>query len=273
VAVSDEGATSLGQLTVDPGLLTDFDRVIVASPTIDEASLLRLVSACRRNHIKMSLVPPLRGIFGTPAQLSRVADLPVIEYACWDLSRSTLVLKRLLDVSVSAVSLIFLAPLFAVVAVFIKLDSKGAVFFTQQRSGLNGRPFRMLKFRTMVVNAESLLEELISFDELPTPMFKLENDPRVTRFGRLLRRTTIDELPKLINVLRGEMSLVGPRPEQIELVARYGDEHPSGLTSSLASRDRCRSTAAGTSRSRSDSRSSASTSRTSRSRATSGYLH
>jgi len=216
---------SLEELCDEPELIDRFDRIILASHSIDSTSMRRLVSLCRRNHLKVSVIPPLEGMFGTAAQLNYVADLPVIEYNCWALSRSTLLLKRFLDVSAAAILLVVLAPLFALVALLIKLDSPGPVFFTQQRCGLKGRPFRMIKFRTMVSNAESLLDDLLSFDDLATPMFKIREDPRVTRVGRVLRRTSIDELPQLINVLRDEMSLVGPRPEQVELVERYEDEH------------------------------------------------
>jgi lipopolysaccharide/colanic/teichoic acid biosynthesis glycosyltransferase len=105
------------------------------------------------------------------------------------------------------------------------VDSGRPIFFRQIRGGEHGSPFQMLKFRTMVKNAEAMLAELVQFDELDAPMFKLKADPRVTRVGRLLRRTSIDELPQLINVLRGEMSIVGPRPEQLDLVERYAPEH------------------------------------------------
>jgi lipopolysaccharide/colanic/teichoic acid biosynthesis glycosyltransferase len=99
------------------------------------------------------------------------------------------------------------------------------MLFRQTRGGEGGRPFEMLKFRTMVQDAEARLPQLVPFEELDAPMFKLKADPRVTRVGRLLRRTSIDELPQLVNVLRGEMSIVGPRPEQLDLVERYAPEH------------------------------------------------
>jgi exopolysaccharide biosynthesis polyprenyl glycosylphosphotransferase len=207
-----------------PGALDAFDHVILASDAIDGDSMRRLITLCRRSNVGLSVVPPLNGMFGTAARLNHVADLPVVEYNSRDFSRSTRLLKRALDISVSTVALILAMPFLALVAVAIKLDSPGPVFFTQWRAGLDGRPFRMIKFRTMVVNAESLLDELINLDDLSEPVFKLEHDPRVTRTGRFLRRSSIDELPQLINVLRGEMSLVGPRPEQVELVARYDVE-------------------------------------------------
>jgi len=133
--------------------------------------------------------------------------------------------KRLVDIVGALVGLVVCAPLMAVIAVAIKLDSPGPVFFVQERVGENGRPFRMVKFRSMVVGAEEMLEQLIDLERLESPAFKIKNDPRVTRVGRILRRTSLDELPQLINVLKGEMSLVGPRPEETRVVALYNDWH------------------------------------------------
>jgi len=122
-----------------------------------------------------------------------------------------LLLKRMLDFVGSLVLLILLAPLFLVVAVLIKLTSPGPVFFAQQRVGLNKRHFTMFKFRTMVSRAEAVQESLLHLNEMTGPVFKMRNDPRITPLGRVLRRTSIDELPQLFNVLKGDMSLVGPR--------------------------------------------------------------
>jgi exopolysaccharide biosynthesis polyprenyl glycosylphosphotransferase len=122
-----------------------------------------------------------------------------------------LLLKRVLDIAGSLALLIFLAPLFVVVAVLIKLTSPGTVFFRQKRVGLNKRQFTMFKFRTMVSTAESIQEKLMHLNEMTGPVFKIKNDPRVTSLGRILRKTSIDELPQLLNVLMGDMSLVGPR--------------------------------------------------------------
>jgi lipopolysaccharide/colanic/teichoic acid biosynthesis glycosyltransferase len=120
--------------------------------------------------------------------------------------------KRLLDVTTASASLVLLAPLFALIAVCVKLSGPGPVFFGQSRAGLGGRPFRMYKFRSMVYDAEQRRHALVSRNEQDGPAFKIRNDPRVTRVGRFLRVTSLDELPQLWNVLRGEMSLVGPRP-------------------------------------------------------------
>jgi exopolysaccharide biosynthesis polyprenyl glycosylphosphotransferase len=205
--------------------LRDLHRVILASETIDEELIAGLVSYCRRRQVNLSVVPPVRGMLGTAVQLNHVADLPVVEYNTWDVSRSTLLLKRVLDVIIASAASIILSPVLVLLALAIKLDSSGPVLFTQVRAGRNGRAFRMRKFRTMVSDAERRLPELVPFDSLHDPMFKLRRDPRVTRVGRLLRRTSLDELPQLLNVMTGDMSLVGPRPEQVELVDRYESQH------------------------------------------------
>ena len=132
--------------------------------------------------------------------------------------------KRSVDVTVATVGIALTLPLWVVIALAVKLTSKGPVFFAQERAGINGRPFRMFKFRTMVADAEARLKDLVRFDELAEPVYKLKHDPRVTRVGRFLRRFGLDELPQLLNVLRGEMSLVGPRPEVVALAGRYNPE-------------------------------------------------
>ena len=131
-------------------------------------------------------------------------------------------IKRFMDISLSLLAMVLLAPLFLIVPLLIKLTDRGPVFHTQTRCGYNGKTFRLYKFRSMVPNAERLLPQLVDFDSMAEPVFKIENDPRVTRIGRILRKTSIDELPQLFNVLKGALSLVGPRPEEVALVRRYG---------------------------------------------------
>ena len=223
--VEERPVVSFEDLRDSPAWLTDVDRVILASSVVDEELLADLIVACRTNDVRMSMVPPARGMFGTAVHLNHVADLPVVEYNTWNASRSTMLLKRSLDVAVSASLLAVLSPLLCLIALAVRLDGRGPVVFSQRRAGLGGRPFRMHKFRTMVPDAEHRLAEVVTLEELAEPVFKVERDPRVTRVGRVLRRTSLDELPQLVNVLRGEMSLVGPRPEQVELVALYGPEH------------------------------------------------
>jgi exopolysaccharide biosynthesis polyprenyl glycosylphosphotransferase len=201
------------------------DRVIVCSHDVSEALLADLMRFCRSRRVKLSVVPPLRGMFGTAVRLGHVAELPLVEYHTWDVSVSTLTLKRCFDVAVAAVALVVTAPLFLLAAIAIRLDSRGPVLYRQRRAGLHGAPFTMTKFRTMVCDADERLVDVVDLDALPDPMFKLRRDPRVTRVGRVLRRWSLDELPQLLNVLRGQMSLVGPRPESVALVERYRAEH------------------------------------------------
>jgi exopolysaccharide biosynthesis polyprenyl glycosylphosphotransferase len=204
--------------------LAGVDRVIVTPASLDELNTANIVETVRERRVLLSIVPPGRTAFSAAVRLGHLAELPVLEYKTGDLSRSTLLLKRTLDVVSSTLALVLLSPVFLVVAAAIKVDSRGPVFFSQMRAGRNGRPFRMHKFRTMVRNAEELLPQLVSVDDLAEPVFKLETDPRRTRIGRWLRRWSLDELPQLFDVLRGAMSLVGPRPEQVELVARYSPD-------------------------------------------------
>lgn len=131
--------------------------------------------------------------------------------------------KEILDVAGAFVLLVVTSPIFLITAISIKLTSPGTVLFRQQRSGLNGRPFTMLKFRSMVNDAEQRKQELAALNEMAGPVFKLTEDPRITRVGRIIRRFSIDELPQLINVVRGEMSLVGPRPLPVDEVKRFDD--------------------------------------------------
>jgi exopolysaccharide biosynthesis polyprenyl glycosylphosphotransferase len=151
--------------------------------------------------------------FGQPIMVFRTAP-----EASWGR-----VLKQLIDFAGAALALIVLALPLVVVALLVKLTSPGPIFFQQQRSGLNGRPFTLYKFRTMVTNAEQLKHELASLNEMQGPVFKVTNDPRITHFGRFLRKFSIDESPQFFNVLRGEMSLVGPRPLPVDEVKRFND--------------------------------------------------
>jgi exopolysaccharide biosynthesis polyprenyl glycosylphosphotransferase len=133
------------------------------------------------------------------------------------------VMKQLLDFFGALALLIFLAIPLLIIGLLVKFTSRGPILFRQQRSGLNGRPFTIYKFRTMVTNAEQLKHELEAMNEMKGPVFKVSNDPRITRIGKFLRRSSFDELPQLYNVLRGEMSLVGPRPLPVDEVKRFND--------------------------------------------------
>jgi len=133
--------------------------------------------------------------------------------------------KRLIDIAVSIVALIVLSPLMLAIAIAVKLTSQGPVLFKQQRAGLGGKPFTFLKFRTMQIDAEEHKSELLQFNERTGPVFKMENDPRITRVGIHLRKWSLDELPQFINVFKGDMSLVGPRPPTLDEVEKYDSWH------------------------------------------------
>ncbi|PAF23544.1 multidrug MFS transporter [Terribacillus saccharophilus] len=136
--------------------------------------------------------------------------------------KAYLITKRTIDIILSLIGIILLLPVLLLIAIFIKLeDKKGSIIFRQERVGIHGKPFYMYKFRSMVSNAEELLKDLIEQNEASGPLFKMKEDPRVTRIGRFLRKTSLDELPQLINVIKGEMSLVGPRPALPKEVETY----------------------------------------------------
>ncbi|MFR9068826.1 sugar transferase [Paeniclostridium hominis] len=137
-------------------------------------------------------------------------------------SKGYLVVKRIIDIIGSAIGIILLLPVFIIVSILIKLeDPKGKIFFGQERCGQYSKTFKMLKFRSMVYNAEELLKELQHLNEQTGPVFKIKDDPRITKVGKFIRKTSIDELPQLFNILKGEMSLVGPRPPIPREVAQY----------------------------------------------------
>lgn len=143
----------------------------------------------------------------------------------YNVSSIYLISKRLFDIAASFAALVILSPLFIITAIAVKLDSLGPVFFAQERNGLRGKILKMYKFRSMVVNAESLLKQLEGKNEVKGPMFKIKDDPRITRVGRFIRKTSIDELPQLLNILKGDMSFVGPRPPIAREVVKYGSWH------------------------------------------------
>jgi exopolysaccharide biosynthesis polyprenyl glycosylphosphotransferase len=187
------------------------ERAVIVPPPSGGDELLEHIRLVKALGVKVSLLPGLVEIVESAVELDEAQGTPLLGVRRYGLSRSSLLLKRVLDLVGSIAGLVVLAPFFALVAVTIKLGSPGPVFFRQQRVGRNGREFEMLKFRTMEVGAERRKAELSALNEAEG-LFKIVEDPRVTQVGRWLRRTSLDELPQLLNVLRGDMSLVGPRP-------------------------------------------------------------
>jgi exopolysaccharide biosynthesis polyprenyl glycosylphosphotransferase len=207
--------------------ITGIERVVVTEQQMSEPAAERLIEECKKAGLALTFLPQHYGLLGPGIELNRLAELPVLDFRFSDPPRSTQAMKRALDVFVSGVALLLASPVMVLAALAILIDSGLPVFFRQKRAGKDGEPFTMLKFRTMVADAEDRLGELIDLSKLDEPAFKIPDDPRVTRVGKFLRRTSIDELPQLINVLRGEMSLVGPRPEEEAVVALY-DERQRG---------------------------------------------
>jgi exopolysaccharide biosynthesis polyprenyl glycosylphosphotransferase len=186
-------------------------RVVLADESLDDGELEMLLRRCRALELKVSILPKLSDVLGPGLETDDVEGVAVLGLNPPWLPRSSRAIKRVVDVAVASGLLILFAPVLAVLALAIKLDSRGPVLFTQERVGRKGRTFRLLKLRTMTTDAEARREELLGLSADPN-WLKVENDPRVTVVGGWLRRLSLDELPQLWNVVRGEMSLVGPRP-------------------------------------------------------------
>jgi exopolysaccharide biosynthesis polyprenyl glycosylphosphotransferase len=197
--------------------LLDVERVVIALPTDSHEELANLVRPIQDLDVQIDVVPQLFELLGPGVELHTVEGIPLLGLPRARLGPSSMLLKRSTDLILGGLALLLLAPLFALIAISIKIDSPGPVFFRQVRMGTGNRTFRIFKFRSMVAEAEEQKEGLAHLNRHAQPagdprMFKIDDDPRVTRVGRLLRRYALDEFPQLLNVLRGEMSLVGPRP-------------------------------------------------------------
>jgi len=216
---------------------TDFVDEIILTASRQPDLARRVIREARRNQIDVKVVPELFGFEpDDPLVFEKFGNIPVLTLREERMPFFSLFLKRTVDVTSAAVALGITAPLLAVIALVIKLESPGPVLYQAQRAGLKGRRFRCYKFRTMDAGADKLKERLRISNERQGPFFKMADDPRITRAGRFLRRYSLDELPQLWNVVRGEMSLVGPRPHPLDDFERYdlGDlqrlDVPPGLT-------------------------------------------
>jgi len=191
-------------------------RIIVAPAGADGRGAPNLIRAAKAVGVRVSVLPRMFEAVGSSVQFDDIDGMTLLAVRRFGLSRGSRMLKRGLDLILVCVGLLLSAPLLIAIALAIRLDSRGPVFFRQIRVGRDGTPFRMFKFRSMVLDAELRKDELRALNEAGEGLFKLSEDPRVTRVGRVLRRTSLDELPQLFNVLRGQMSLVGPRPLVID---------------------------------------------------------
>jgi exopolysaccharide biosynthesis polyprenyl glycosylphosphotransferase len=194
----------------------DVHRAIVAPDSADAGEMLDLMRTLKAVGVRVSVLPRLLEVVGSSVEFDDLHGVTLMGVRRFELSRSSAALKRAFDLLGASIMLLAVAPLMLLIAIAIKLDTRGPVFFRQLRVGRHGRRFHMLKFRTMVPNAEALKEGLRDRNEAQEGLFKIADDPRVTRVGRFLRKSALDELPQLLNIPRGEMALVGPRPLVIE---------------------------------------------------------
>jgi lipopolysaccharide/colanic/teichoic acid biosynthesis glycosyltransferase len=206
--VAPRAAVVLGRLIDDLGV----HRVIIEPNEALPHITMDFVREVKATSVRVSLLPRILEVVGASIEVDDLNGLTLLGVRRFGLSRSSRLLKRGFDVTIATLGLIACAPLLAIIAILIKLDSPGPLIFRQTRVGRAGQPFEMWKFRTMISGAEKLKAELAARNDAAAGLFKIVDDPRITRTGRWLRNASLDELPQLVNVLRGEMSLVGPRP-------------------------------------------------------------
>jgi exopolysaccharide biosynthesis polyprenyl glycosylphosphotransferase len=207
-------------------ILDELDEIIQTNPDLPKEQVARLIDWCQEYHLSFKYTAD---ILNTPAfnlQVDTLAGIPIAEIKKTNLDGWGRIIKRIFDVIASVCGLILLAPLFLIISIVIKTDSKGPIFFRQPRIGANGTTFKLYKFRSMIHRADELKIQLQKQNERADgPLFKISSDPRITKIGKFLRKFSLDELPQLVNALRGEMSLVGPRPHLPDEVGNYQRHH------------------------------------------------
>lgn len=212
------------------------DEVIFATQRPDYQELFQLVTQMYQKRVNVRLAPDIQELAYLTATIEQIDGLPLISLRDSVLSPTERITKRIFDIIISSLSLIIVLPIIAIISAIIRLESKGSPIFVQDRMGEGMQSFKMYKFRTMVQGAEAMQGAVNEYDEDGNVIHKTRNDPRVTRVGKFLRQTSFDELPQMINIWKGDMSLVGPRPELPWLVENYEDwqlkrfEVPQGLT-------------------------------------------
>lgn len=206
------------------------DGVIICLPWQSHRTVTRLLKKCTQSGVKAQIVPDLFQLTKNQMEVEVLNGIPLISTREISIAGWNLVLKRITDVVLSVLILPLAIPLGLLIGLAIRLDSAGPVLYSQTRVGRNGRRFEIIKFRSMVIDADSRRPEVAPLNEATGPLFKMKDDPRRTRVGRFLRRFSLDEIPQLINVFRGEMSLVGPRPNLPEEVDQYRDWHHKRLS-------------------------------------------
>jgi len=197
------------------------DEVIIALPSRLHEQTIKSVKLCERLGASFKLIPDLHELSLSRIDMAAIEGIPLLSIRQSSLNRWQQAVTRFVDVTLSSLILLLGIPLWICIALAIRLDSPGPIIYKQTRIGLNGRPFKVYKFRSMYQNADQILANLMQYNEAQGPLFKMKDDPRITPVGKFLRRTSFDEFPQLINVIRGEMSLVGPRPPLPQEVAQY----------------------------------------------------
>lgn len=218
-----EGYRVLGRLQ-DVGFIVNrlvIDRVIFVVPRLWLDRIEDAILECEKVGVSTSISLDLYNLHIAKARQTDFNGFPLLEFQTFYAKEWQLFIKRLMDILISAAALIFFSPIILLVAILIRLTSKGSVLFRQTRIGLNGRKFTLYKFRSMVADAEALRTKLEASNEMDGPVFKIKHDPRITPIGYIIRKTSIDELPQFINVLKGDMSIVGPRPPLVSEVEHY----------------------------------------------------
>ncbi|MFH0952049.1 MAG: sugar transferase [Patescibacteria group bacterium] len=202
------------------------DEIMLADVDLPKEATIELIDFCEDHHITFKYAADLFDTQATNLDVHTIAGVPVIEVKRTPLDGWWRIIKRLVDIVLGTSLIIVLSPILLITAIFIKVDSKGPIIVKLERVGLHGKPFVLYKFRSMVEQAHAMKKELLQYNERKDgPLFKMNRDPRITRVGRFIRRTSIDELPQFFNVLQGKISLVGPRPHEPEEVAQYKKHH------------------------------------------------
>jgi len=233
----EKGHTDIGRFKALGGLESlprivsqeDIDEVIVTLPWMYHRKILSIVRQCERHEVSARIVPDLFQLSLNQVDVGDLGGVPLLSLREPRVGGWLWWVKRALDFAAALIGLVMVAPLMSVVALAIKLDSPGPAIFSQMRIGKGGRPFTCYKFRTMHVGAEKEKQKLAALNEAQGALFKIRKDPRMTRVGRVLRRISLDELPQLYNILKGDMSLVGPRPQLPEEVNQYMEWHKKRL--------------------------------------------
>jgi exopolysaccharide biosynthesis polyprenyl glycosylphosphotransferase len=239
----DTGALNIGPIPVLGGLenmpqvINDqhIDEVVIALPWTDQQRVLEVFQICGRLGVRARTVPDIFQLSLSRVDVEDLGGVPLLGLKSASFRRTNLLVKRVMDLIVGSLITLIALPFMILLALAIRFDSQGSIIFRQKRVGMHAKEFTIYKFRTMRAGAEEEQERLLVYNEFTGPLFKMKDDPRITRVGRFLRKTSLDELPQLFNVVKGDMSLVGPRPHIASEVAKYQDwqrqvlEAPPGM--------------------------------------------